>query len=77
VNETPPENSASENGMAVASPVLGVKFDGGDSPHGESQQIGCEAGPGSTFEDTLPKVGAREDPRHSLLNGFSPSGGTA
>jgi len=94
VNETPPENWASENGMAVASPVttsillprrrelsdsanFGVNFDSRDALHLEPQQVRCETRSRSKLKDILSKVGARKDPRHSLLDGLSPSGGTA
>jgi hypothetical protein len=56
---------------------LGVDFDSGEALHRGPQQIGCETVARSKLENVRPQVGAGEDPRHALLDGFSPSVRTA
>jgi hypothetical protein len=56
---------------------FGVHFDRRDALHREPQQIRRETWSRSKLKDILSEVGARNDPRHSPLNGLSPPGGTA
>lgn len=71
-----PEHCCRANANSEIPPAW-VDFDRGEVLHRGPQQIGCEIVARSKLKNVRPQVGAGEDPRHALLDGFSPSVRTA